>query len=547
MWHGNRYPANPRYAHMTPHDRATTTPARALTTLAAIALILTLVPTTQAGLGPYGADGWPVNIHGESVNPFNPHHHEGTLQPGPDANLAAFPTHHWGHHAATSESQQPPLNRVGDVTAYPYWPLLTAEMIRLATDHPDTVKLYTAGKSTLGLDLYMLEIADFARLESGGGTPLESREVVWIDGGTHSNEYSGVYFALAWAQFLLDEYETNDTARWIVDNRHTWIMPMVNPDGSNAFGRLNANLVNINRNYPVVWDGVGNDALMNNRGPTPASEIETQINIAWFNKTQPDYYASIHCCGNLWLYPYGEEGVNPPDQEMLQRVCDEAFPDVREDCGPIWSTIYPASGSSVDTAYEYTGAVAFGYEMSGRGAISIWGQPLTFQDVMTQEIESWNGILHAFQNVHLYGAHPEVVLLEQKGRTVTALVQNTGYGNLTNGTLVLKENDGHLQAIDLPFLAPGQLAPITLDAPRATGEAELHLHYQKRIMATPEGITILPVWVQDATKPDEVPPEGVVAVLFASADRSDAEAVGLAPALILVGLLAAVAVARRKP
>jgi hypothetical protein len=173
---------------------------------------------------------------------------------------------------------------------------------------------------------------------------LERREVVWIDGGHHSNEYSGVYFALAWAQFLVEEYGSDANATWIVENRHSWVMPMVNPDGSHAFGRLNAKGVNINRNYPVIWDGEGHDAVMNNRGPAPASEVETQINIEWFNLTRPDYAASIHCCGNLWLYPYGQEGIDPIDNPMFSQVCKEAFPTVPEACGPIWSTIYPASG-----------------------------------------------------------------------------------------------------------------------------------------------------------------------------------------------------------
>ena len=87
----------------------------------------------------------------------------------------------------------------------------------------------------------------------------EGKGVVWVDGGHHSNEYSGVYFALAWAQYLVEDYGADPTATWIVENRHTWIMPMVNPDGSHAFGRLNAHGVNINRNYPVIWDGEGHD------------------------------------------------------------------------------------------------------------------------------------------------------------------------------------------------------------------------------------------------------------------------------------------------
>jgi len=210
-------------------------------------------------------------------------------------------------------------------------------------------------------------------------------------------------------------------------------MPMVNPDGSNLFGRLNANTVNINRNYPVDWGETDEDPVLNNPGPHPESELETQLNIEWFNRTQPDYYASVHCCGNLWLFPYGVEGWDAADKDMMMRVCEEGLPDVGDACGPIWSTIYPASGSSVDTVYEYTGSVAFGYEMSGRGAVSLWGQPFTAESVRIQERESWEGVLHAFENVHRYGAHLTFDTFGVSRGELIVGYENTGYGNLSEG------------------------------------------------------------------------------------------------------------------
>ncbi|MFA5943642.1 MAG: M14 family zinc carboxypeptidase [Candidatus Thermoplasmatota archaeon] len=439
-----------------------------------ILLLALVVPAASAEFGAYGADGWPIAVDGTSTNPF------------PGVHADAF---------TAALAQGDPLNQVAGTTLYPYWPILTAEVQRLAADHPDRVKLVSIGQSTLGLDLWMLEIANFADADTPGFIPLKEREVVWVDGGTHSNEYSGVYFTLAWAQFLVEQYDSDPIATWIVDHRHTWIMPMVNPDGSNAMGRLNANLVNINRNYPVIWDGEGHDATLNNRGPSPASEVETRLNIEWFNLTQPDYMASVHCCGNLWLYPYGEEGVDPVDQAMLQKVCDDAFPEVRSACGPIWSTIYPASGSSVDTAYEYTGAVAFGYEMSGRGAVGLWGQPLTSETVATQEIESWNGLLHAFLNVHLYGAYPVVQSVAADADGLLVTVRNEGYGNLTAGSLHLDMPSGDRAEIALPPLAAGQTTTVRIPC-KEDGSHQLTATYTKRIEdSSPQASRMVPVTI----------------------------------------------------
>ena len=416
---------------------------------AALLFLILLLPSASAEFGRYDHTGYPVAVDGTPTYP-------GGILP-------------------TGQLIEGPLNNVGPLTIYPYYPVLTAEVQRLASERPDLVKLHSIGKSTAGLDMWMLEIADF---DNPDMLPLQEREVVWVDGGTHSNEYSGVWFAAHLASFLADGYGANETATWIVENRHTWIMPLVNPDGSHAMGRLNAKTVNINRNYPVDWGALAEDPLLNNPGPHPASEVETQANIEWFNKTQPDLYVSVHCCGNLWLYPYGVEGLDPLDQQMLSRVCEEAFESVREYCGPIWSTIYPASGSSVDTVYEYTGAAAFGYEMSGRNALLLWGQPFTSASVEEEEIESWTGLMHGFLNVEKYGAYPVLSAASLEGGQLALRIRNEGYGNLTNWTV-----DGVAQ----PTLMPGEETTVALERALAAGPLDVDVQYVKRHMASPTG------------------------------------------------------------
>lgn len=453
--------------------------------LAAPFLLLATLPSAAAEFGAYDERGYPIALDGTSTFP-------GGVLP-----VATMPAG--------------PLNNVGPLTVYPYYGVLTAELQRMASERPDLVKLHSIGKSTLGLDLWMLEIADFARIDAGDAVlPLDEREVVWVDGGTHSNEYSGVWFAAHLASFLVDQYGTNETATWIVENRRTWIMPMVNPDGSHAMGRLNANLVNVNRNYPVDWGALAEDLVLNNPGPAPASESETQANIAWFNKTRPDLYVSVHCCGNLWLYPYGVEGMDPLDQQAFSRICDEAFATVREDCGPIWSTIYPASGSSVDTVYEYTGAAAFGYEMSGRNAVALWGQPITANDVETEEIESWTGVMHGFLNVHRYGAYPAIAAASVQDGALVVTVRNDGYGNLTAASLTLPVGTPPEPGSDvgpsmlvgatreIPALLPGQTATIVFDEPLAAGAWELRFEYVQRTQGAPVAVRDAPLLIESA-------------------------------------------------
>ena len=446
------------------------------------ALLLT-TPLATAEFGPESDEGWPINVEGEEL-----------LPPVEPVKLPAMrPVD--GAHAPHAEAAEP-LNKAGPFTVFPYYGLLTAELQRLASDHPDLVKLTSAGKSRAGLDLWLLEIANFDAIEAGEGIPLEEREVVYLDGGTHSNEYSGVYFVTEVAQFLLDEYETNETAQWIVDNRHTWILPLVNPDGSHAFGRMNAVWVNINRNFPAIWNEVDENVVVNNPGPAPASEPETQTVLEVLESIQPDYVNSIHCCGNLWLHPYGHEDfqAEEDDLEMFTRICDEVFEEVREDCGPIWSTIYPASGTTADTGYDLHGASSWTYEMSGRGAVAPWGQPVITEDVRVQERESWDGVIHAMLNTEKYGAHPVLEAIEGTTDELTATVTNTGYQTLRAGTLTL----GEAQA-ELPVLAPGETGRITLEGTFQPGEVTGELAWQKRVKHAPWGALSLTAVLTEGT------------------------------------------------
>ncbi len=433
-----------------------------------LALILTtgLLASQAIGVtaeyGPESEDGWPINVDGEVVKP-----------PVEPQRLLHAPD---------------PLNKLGPATLYPYYPILSAEMIRLADAHPELVRLTSAGKSVAGLDIWMLEIADF---DNPDRIPLEDREVVLIDGGVHSNEYSGVYFVTELAQFLIEEYEENETAKFTVENRHTFIIPMVNPDGSNAFGRVNAHWVNINRNFPYTWGETNEDPVFNNPGEEPASEPETRLLIDIYDRLHPDYYASVHCCGNLWLHPWGAEHLaDPADMEMFSRTCDELFADIRDRCGPIWSTIYPASGSTVDEAYGRVGTAAWGFEMSGRGNVGLWGQPATLDEVRDQERESWGAVMHAFENVEKYGAHPRIVAVEGSHDELEVTLENIGWGPLVAGNLTLGDT-----RVALPEIAPApqnESSPSNVATFSVQGEFDEGIHpvtldWTKRIYTATQG------------------------------------------------------------
>src|SRR5438309_539234 len=122
-----------------------------------------------------------------------------------------------------------------------------------------------------GYDLFVLHITN---RNIPGPKP-----VYWYDAGIHAREIATPEIAMRFISWLLDNYNTNADAHWLVDWHDIWVMPMLNPDGHHIveaggggnnpyLQRKNADNVNscstflqfgtdLNRNYPFKWGCCG--------------------------------------------------------------------------------------------------------------------------------------------------------------------------------------------------------------------------------------------------------------------------------------------------
>ncbi len=79
----------------------------------------------------------------------------------------------------------------------------------------------------------------------------------------HGDETTGYILLLRLIDHLLSNYGADTELTSLINNTEIWINPLANPDGTYASGnhtvfgatRGNANLVNLNRNYPDPEDG----------------------------------------------------------------------------------------------------------------------------------------------------------------------------------------------------------------------------------------------------------------------------------------------------
>lgn len=104
------------------------------------------------------------------------------------------------------------------------------------------------------------------------------------------------------------------------------ILPVLNPDGQLKNQRINANGVDLNRNWPTKdWVQENQDTPYYN-GPSPASEPETQVLLNILEKYQPKKIISIHS-------PYKVLNIDGPARPLAEAMSALSGYPVTEDIG----------------------------------------------------------------------------------------------------------------------------------------------------------------------------------------------------------------------
>jgi len=182
-------------------------------------------------------------------------------------------------------------------------------------------------------------------------------------------------------------YGTNDTFTKLIDGIDWTFIPIVNVDGydyswkTNRLWRKNRRQnggncygVDNNRNWPYKWNtgGTSPDPCSDMyHGPSAGSEPENMA-LANYVKNTPRVvgYIDFHSYSQLWMCPWGYTHTLPPDYSQQKIVMDRIVAAIRSSHGMryvdgnIASTIYVASGSSVD--YTYSIGVKYSYAVELR-------------------------------------------------------------------------------------------------------------------------------------------------------------------------------------
>lgn len=212
-------------------------------------------------------------------------------------------------------------------------------------------------------------------------------------GAHHAREWISAEMAQRLLEYLADSLIPGAPEGDMTAGRDVWVIPVVNPDGywysfeterlwrknrrANADGTFG---VDLNRNYPTFWalDDTGSSGTPEAetyRGPTPASEPETQAMVAFHEAHPPAAAVSYHSFTDLVLYPYGHRaGALTPDDDAFRALAGTPLAPAIGDGlsesirrvyhpGPGWQ-LYPTNGEYTEWVYRAFGTLAFTVELT---------------------------------------------------------------------------------------------------------------------------------------------------------------------------------------
>ena len=388
--------------------------------------------------------------------------------------LAVIPT-----AAAQYDPTQTPMwpGEPVDSHVHMTWAALTMEVNDWADENSDIVDLVSAGTSELGRDLWVVRLSDWSMETKANGS---SKEIVYIDGGHHGNEYLGT--ALAWlsAKWYINGWnEGNEEAISVLQNNELHILIMLNPDGNDIDTRWNINQVDLNRNYDHYW----NTCPTTQPGSSAFSEAETAANAAYIDAhvTDADLYVTMHTGVWIILYPWGKWPEQPPDWELFWTIRDTVnagisdIPNQNANQG-----LYPNCGTSRDYGYGKMGFPTFTFETDDEQFV-----PGSFENINDRLAEEMDVMRYLIENVWYWRARLVAQSLTVEEGTLTLDIINHGQASTANASLEYHNAAGEvLWASTLFGVNATNSTTISFDVDQNvfTTEGTWNLNYQKRVI-----------------------------------------------------------------
>ncbi|CZT12730.1 probable carboxypeptidase [Rhynchosporium graminicola] len=264
------------------------------------------------------------------------------------------------------------------------------------------------------------------------------KPAIILHGTVHAREWITTMTTEYLAYYLLQNYGSSAEIKFFVDKYDFYIFPVVNPDGfvytqtTNRLWRKSRQVVpystclnnstcganstcvgrDINRNWPFQWDvpgGASSDPCSDVfKGFAAGDATENKILVAHTNMIKAtqglQLYIDIHSYSQLFMTPYGYSCTAVANNsESLNSLAAGASAAIHSiygtnfTSGPICSTIYQATGTSVDYINDVTKSnYTFVMELRDTGT---YGFVLPADQILPTSVETYAGLRHLLLNM----------------------------------------------------------------------------------------------------------------------------------------------------
>jgi len=174
--------------------------------------------------------------------------------------------------------------------------------------YPDLVNVFSIGESVLGKDIWCIRITN----EKNN----DIKSSCLIDGCIHGCEWEAGEACLYLAEYLLINFDVNETVTHIINSSEVYIIPLLNPDGRQENVRWNDNGIDLNRNFDVDFGRLRGHTIRLGKlfGRIKIPYIEVGKLLGCFNIELP-FWGVFTNCGR---YPFSE-----PESQVIKNLMEQ--------------------------------------------------------------------------------------------------------------------------------------------------------------------------------------------------------------------------------
>ncbi|KAG1939183.1 carboxypeptidase A5 [Pimephales promelas] len=241
-----------------------------------------------------------------------------------------------------------------------------------------------------------------------------NRPGIWIDTGIHSREWVTQASGICFAKKIVTNYRRDPVLTDILNNYDIFLEIVTNPDGyaythsSDRMWRKTRKPnpgsicvgVDPNRNWDAGFGGPGSSSdpcFPTYHGPSAHSEPEVKAIVDFVNSHgNLKAFVSIHSYSQMLLYPYGYKSTPAKDQAELHKLARKAISklqslyNTRYRYGSIITTIYQASGGTIDWTYDQGIKYSYTFELRDTGR---YGFILPANQIVPTAEETWLALM----------------------------------------------------------------------------------------------------------------------------------------------------------